>query len=212
MKNRNLLFIGANDMAEINLSDFYAHNYDRAIFVEASPETYKRLTKNISIHNKKHNTDFRAVNALLTSEEGNKHTFNTFNNEGRSSSIYIANDEVWWFDGVHKDGEIELISTTASAVLRDNYPYFHSRAPEDKGLLEFDLRVDAQGAELEVLKGFGGLLKYVNKLTIEVSLEEIYIGGVLFKDLNKFLIEHDFVLLSEEIPKHGDVKYEKRKL
>ena len=208
MKKRQLLFVGANDMGEIALSDFYADNYDKAIFVEAIPDVYEKLAKNIYVHNEKHGTDFRAVNALLTSEVGTKHTFNVFNNSGASSSIYTANPEIWRFEGIHKESEIELVSTTASALLQDNYPFFHDAS----GLLEFDLTIDAQGAELEVLKGFGDFLKHVNELIIEVSQQEIYQGGVTFEDLNRFLVERDFVLLSEQVPWHGDVKYGRRTL
>lgn len=210
MKNKKLLFIGANNMGEIH-SELHnpARYYDGAIFVEAIPDVYEKLAENIRLYNEKHGTDYRAVNALLTSEEGKKYTFHLFSNACASSSIYDANEEVWWYDGVHKEGEIELVSTTGATLLKDTYPYFHNAKGDS--LSCFDLTVDAQGSELEVLKGFGSYLRYVDTLIVEVSVDELYKGGVLFDELNQFLVENDFVLLNESVPRHGDVTYRRRK-
>lgn len=67
--------------------------------------------------------------------------------------------------------------------------------------------IDVQGAELEVLKSLDDFIKYINYLEIEISQKEYYKEQVLFKDLNKFLINNNFKLISSIIPIHGNVIY-----
>jgi len=64
------------------------------------------------------------------------------------------------------------------------------------------------GAELEVLKSFDErYLKNIKNLRIEISQKEIYKEGVLFNELNQFLVDNNFELQTKEIPDHGDVYY-----
>jgi Methyltransferase FkbM domain len=65
------------------------------------------------------------------------------------------------------------------------------------------LVIDIQGAELLCFKGVGAYLDHVIFIEIEVSREEIYEGGVLFSEVDKFLRRGGFKRLSE-IPWHGD--------
>lgn len=56
------------------------------------------------------------------------------------------------------------------------------------------IKLDAQGAELDILRGARQLLGSVRFLEIEVELNPIYRGQPLFGDVDRFLREHDFVL------------------
>jgi FkbM family methyltransferase len=56
------------------------------------------------------------------------------------------------------------------------------------------LKLDAQGAELDILRGAEQLLGSVRALEVEVELNPLYRGQPLFGDVDRFLREHGFVL------------------
>ena len=56
------------------------------------------------------------------------------------------------------------------------------------------LKLDTQGAELDILRGAQQLLGSVRALEVEVELNPIYRGQPLFGDVDRFLREQDFVL------------------
>jgi FkbM family methyltransferase len=193
--SKKLLFIGASEMGEINN---YVSDYEKGIFIEALPNVFPYLAHNIELANKKFNRQYIPMNALCTSESGKQYTFNVFSNFGQSSSIYQPNNETWYWDHVNKTGEIELVSQRVEDIVDISS--------------EFDCVIDVQGAELEVLKGFGEKnFALMNHLKIEVSKTPYYKGGVLFDELNLFLNEKGFELEpGQEIPDHGDVFYVKK--
>jgi FkbM family methyltransferase len=193
---KNILFIGANDMHEIG---YYVHEYNNGLFIEATPHAYGRLKRNLkSVH--KFNTNYIPINKLVTSEDDKEYTFNIFDNNEGSSSIYSANPGVWKWSNVNLRDKIKLKSTRIENILKQqNW--------QDK---IFDLVIDVQGAELEVLKGFSSHnLNNIRKLTVEVSTQQFYIGGVLFDELNSFLVNNKFRLISNLTDTHCDVVYER---
>jgi FkbM family methyltransferase len=54
------------------------------------------------------------------------------------------------------------------------------------------IAMDVEGAELEVLDGFGGLLTKVKYIACEVSILPMHGQGVTFTELRDFLRHHDF--------------------
>lgn len=191
----NLLFIGANDMREI--SD-YTRRYKNGIFIEANEEHLEQLENNLKNANKKYNTNYIAINKLVTSKINEKHTFNVFSNNGASSSIYEANEEEWWWKATKKTHEITLISTTIEHLITEN----------NWNKKKYDVVLDVQGAELVVLNGFGkDNLKNICKLTVEISTKEFYKGQVLFPELNDFLVKNGFEIVSPPKKNHCDVIY-----
>ena len=78
--------------------------------------------------------------------------------------------------------------------------------------IKYDLYIDVQGAELEVLKGFNSNnFNNINAITVEISQKEYYKMGVLFEELNQFLINKNFKLITkkDKIRVHCDVRYVK---
>ncbi len=55
------------------------------------------------------------------------------------------------------------------------------------------LAIDVQGYELEVLKGAKEVLKNIDAIISEVNNKETYTNCVLIDELDKFLLEQDFV-------------------
>jgi FkbM family methyltransferase len=192
---KNILFIGANDMSEI---EDYARIYKNGIFIEAIPDVFIQLKNNLEIINKKYNTQFKALNCLVSNEIGKEYTFNIFNNNGASSSIYQPNNDVWQWPSVKQINTINLISTTIKNVLKE----------QEWENIKYDVVLDVQGAELDVLNGFGeNNFKNIESLTTEISTKPFYLGGVIFEDLNNFIINRGFKLVSFPKYNHCDVKY-----
>ena len=71
--------------------------------------------------------------------------------------------------------------------------------------------IDVQGAELNVLRGAGGLINLANFILVEASNREIYKGGVSFSALNNFLVENSFVRLWDlGFKEHSNLLYVRR--
>ena len=192
-KRKNLLFIGANDMAEI---EDFVDKYNNGLFIEAIPYTFERLQKNL-IKCKKYNTNYIPLNNLVTSEADKEYTFNIFNNDEGSSSIYEPNQNEWQWSDVKIKEQIKLNSSTIVNILKEqNW--------ENK---KYDVVLDVQGAELEVLKGFGPNLLNIISIRVEISTREFYKGGVLFEELNSFFISNSFKLNNNPTSTHCDVIY-----
>lgn len=54
--------------------------------------------------------------------------------------------------------------------------------------------MDLQGAEMLALKGLGNHLQNVKYIHTEVSYKEMYLGQVMFDELNNYILSNDFVL------------------
>jgi FkbM family methyltransferase len=194
-KRKNLLFIGANNMGEISN---YTHLYKNGIFIEALPNVYQQLKDNLKKANQKYNTNYIAINKLVTSKINEKHNFNVFSNNGASSSIYEPNKEEWQWNHVKKIQNITLISTTIEHLIKQS----------NWNNKKYDVVLDVQGAELVVLNGFGkDNIKNICKIKVEISTKEFYKGGVLFTDLNNFLVKNGFEIVSPPESNHCDVTY-----
>ena len=201
-ERKNILFIGANSMDEICN---YTSIYKNGIFIEAIPNVYEQLKGHLNYANNTYNTNYIAVNQLLADKIGEEYQFNIFSNNGASSSIFEPNIDKWrelhpeWND-VDKTHEITLISSTIENIIK-KYGWENRT---------YDVVLDVQGAELVVLKGFGkDNIKNIDKLHVEISQEKFYDGGVLFPELNDFIISNGFKIISNPIYDHCDVTYVK---
>src|SRR6185436_9145099 len=57
------------------------------------------------------------------------------------------------------------------------------------------LKVDVQGAELDVLRGGSSILKNLKLIELEVEFNHQYKGQALFSEIDLFLRQHGFALL-----------------
>ena len=194
---KNILFIGANDMCEIL---HYANIYQNGIFIEALSDVFIKLQQNLKNTNEQYKTNYIAINCLISDTSEKEYIFNIFSNGGASSSIYECNPSQWQWPTVVKVGETKLKSTTIETVLKE----------QNWDNLRYDLVLDVQGAELDVLKGFNiDNFKNIDKITTEISTMEFYKNGVLFNDLNTFITNLGFKLITPPTSNHCDVVYER---
>lgn len=192
---KNILFIGANGMYEISN---YVNDYQNGIFIEALPDVFSILTRNLQNANRKYNTNYIPINCLVTDKSDKDYIFNIFSNKGASSSIYESNTSVWQWPHVQKVNEIKLKSSTIESILRD----------QKWENMKYDLVLDVQGAELDVLNGFNAnSFKNIDQITTEISTKEFYKNGVLFDDLNNFIVNLGFKINAPPSENHCDVVY-----
>lgn len=173
------------------------------LWVEADPETYKKLTKTLAA--RPDGLRHVAENALVSATAGEKLTFNRFNGDGASSSLYTSTDIYRErFPHSRETGEVIQLKTCAlpEILARHDIDVTGARRPM--------LVVDVQGHELSVLRGLGDGLKQFHQCKCEVSRVPMYDGGALFEDIDTHMKSMGFRLASHryiQVPRHGDVLY-----
>ena len=188
VNSKGILHIGAHSGQE-------AESYDKldkkVIWIEAVPEIYSELLKNISTY-----PNQKAICALLGDANKKNVLFYYASNDGASSSIFEfgTGDKIW--------------NISTSKILRmnmvrlDNVVNLTHLNPIDHWI------IDVQGAEYIVLRGAGKLLESCNSIFIEVSTDPYYLNGAIWSEIKKFLIENSFYPLWEPLNhSHADVLF-----
>jgi FkbM family methyltransferase len=193
---RVIAHVGAH-LAE-ELADYEAAAPETIVWVEADPEIYDRLLAIVEA-GKSPTIRHICINALITDAAGEEVGFHRFSNDGHSSSIVRAAENLHlnWPD-VHEVGqELLLRSDTLANVLAGS-----GIAPERLDVLVLDV----QGAELLALKGSGAYLDHVKFLEVEASTIPIYQGAPLLRELDPWIAARGFRRLSL-VSFHGDAVY-----
>jgi len=165
-QSHGILHIGAHLGLE---AEEYSSKGKPVIFIEADPETFKRLEERVSPFQ-----DMRAFNFLLGDEEKIVRFFRASNSSESSSIFEFSEKNV--FQNVSTSNEIDI------KMFR-----LDSRFTSED-LKEFDHWViDVQGAELLILRGAGELLKICKTLFVECSTDEFYVGGAKWEEILKFM-------------------------
>ena len=195
---KKVLFIGSNDMREINR---YQDKYKEGLFIEPIPEVFKKLQENLNAVNESNGNNFQGLQALVTNKDLETYDFHLYstNNLYASSSIFKMHKNQQAHLGYKET--IKLQSKRMSSII----------SSFDLNIEEYDVFIDVQGAELEVLKSFDDHINKIDWLKTEISTTDIYYeGGVLLDELNLFLNKHG--LFTEKIPKgsvHMDLIYKR---
>lgn len=104
-----------------------------------------------------------------------------------SASLYPPNEEA-----IRRHPELwrhePRGTTTVATTTLDEWAQRTQSAPIDL------LKIDVQGAELDVLRGAEAGLTSVRALELEVEFQQLYVGQPLFGDVDAFLRERGFVL------------------
>lgn len=105
----------------------------------------------------------------------------------QSASLYPPNEEA-----VRRHPELwrhePRGNTTVATTTLDAWAHSTQSGPIDV------LKVDVQGAELDVLRGAELSLPTVRGLELEVEFQALYVGQPLFGDVDRFLRERGFIL------------------
>jgi FkbM family methyltransferase len=179
-KSRGIIHIGANDGEERHL---YAEHGLKVIWIEPIPDVFQRLVENIRDF-----PDQRAINALITNEDGALCTLHISNNSGHSSSILDLH--------LHKDIFPEVTFTHDITLRSIRLP----TALADIDLSQYDAMVlDTQGSELLILQSAATILGGFNFIQVEAANFEAYRNCATVDTLNTFLRSHGFRLLHKDL-------------
>ena len=175
------------------------------LWVEADPDTYAKLCDILAA--RPGPTRHIPHKALVSSDAGEQLSFNRFNQDGSSSSVYRSTEAYRdRFKSSRETGEVlEMTTATLDQIL----------AAHDIRVGDYSkpmLVLDVQGHELAVLKGIGDLLNAFTFCKSEVSRVPMYEGGADFAEIDAHMKAHGFALVShlyKLVPTHGDVLFSK---
>ncbi len=193
---RVIVHVGAH-LAE-ELADYEATGADTIVWIEADPELYGRLVEAVETR-KSPAVRHICVNALITDAAGEHRRFYHFSNDGQSSSIFRASENLRlnWPELRETGRVLTLPSDTIADVLGR-----HGIPPQRLDVLVLDV----QGAELLALKGCGEYLDHPKFLEVEASTIPIYEGAPLLRELDPWIGARGFRRLSL-VSFHGDAVY-----
>ena len=196
---RGVIHIGANTGQE---RDRYWRHRLPVLWVEPIPEVFATLQKNLAGY-----PNQRAVQRLVTHEDGAECVFNVSSNNGQSSSILPLHEHKTVWPGVSYARTLALPSVTLPTLLRE----------EAADASRYDaLVMDTQGSELLVLRGAEPLLGGFRYIKAEAPDFESYKGCCRLADLDGFLEARGFRQIfktrfpvSAEGKNYYDVVYER---
>jgi 2-O-methyltransferase len=177
---RGVIHVGANDGAERRL---YAEHGLKVIWIEPIPEVFTKLVENIRSF-----PDQKAINALITNEDGALCTLHISNNGGASSSILDLHQ--------HKDIWPNVTFTRDISIRSSRLP----TALAGINLSEYDAMIlDTQGSELLILQSATAILGGFKYIKVEAANFEAYRNCATVDKLNAFLRQHGFRLVHKHL-------------
>jgi len=164
--------------------------YDgQIVSYEPLTNAFEKLIVNI-----KNDSRWKAYNFALGSENS-KQFINVSANSHSSSILEISDTHTKAETSAAYVGKQEIQIKTLDSVFDD----IKGRSSE------IFLKIDTQGFELNVLKGAENSLGKIHTIQLEMSLQPLYVGQPLYKDLMAFLHSNDYTLLDVE-PGFADSK------
>jgi FkbM family methyltransferase len=184
-KIQGLIHIGANEGQE---RDFYAAFGLDVLWIEPIPEVFAELRRNLSKFPKQ-----RALNYLVTDEDGKKYELHIADNSGASSSILDLAEHTKMYPHIAYKDTITLSSATLISILD----------AERIDIRQFDAMVlDTQGSELKILRGAASLLSNFKFIKVEVPDFESYSGCCQIGELSAFMSSSGFRERSRHVILH----------
>jgi FkbM family methyltransferase len=177
---RGVIHVGAHWGEERYL---YAEHGLKVVWIEPIPEVFAKLVDNIRSF-----PDQKAINALITNEDGALCTLHISNNSGLSSSILDLY--------LHKDIWPDVTFTHDISVRSTRLP----TALADISLSEYDAMIlDTQGTELLILQSATAILGGFKYIQVEAANFEAYRNRATVDTINTFLRQHGFRLLHKHL-------------
>lgn len=148
------------------------------LWIEPIPEVFKKLEINIQKYPKQ-----KALQALITDQDGDTHTLHIAKNDGESSSIFELDKHKDIWPDIHFIGDIELKSITLPSLLKR----------EQISPCRYQVLVlDTQGAELLILQGATPLLKNFKYIKTEAWTFSAYKECCQLHEIESFMKKHGF--------------------
>jgi FkbM family methyltransferase len=174
-KIRGLIHVGANEGQE---RDFYAAFGLDVLWMEPIPDVFAELKRNISGLPRQ-----RALNYLVTDEDGKEYELHIADNGGASSSILDLSKHTEMFPEIAYKDTITIAGATLPSIL----------AAERIDVRQFNAIVlDTQGSELKILNGAASILSNFKFIKIEVPDFEAYAGCCQIGELSAFMASSGF--------------------
>lgn len=149
----------------------------KAILIEPQDKYFAALQ---SLH--AHNKSVVLVNKILLADSRTVE-FNV-NALPATSSVLMADEHLLGSEIDITGNKVQIQSTTLDSVMSEH--------PGSVTLL----KIDVQGAELEVLKGATQTLHRTQLAWIEVSFKPLYKNSALFADIQQYMELHGFIMLN----------------
>lgn len=178
LKPRKVLHVGANEGQEAGL---YHQLGIEVWHIEAIPEVFQSLERNIAGLDQQH-----ALLTCLSESAGLETSFHVSNNAGLSSSLLPLGRHQREYPAVTYEREITVKTETIDSLI-------------GQGLVDADIDfilIDAQGAELMILRGADGLLSSgsVRAVLAETAVVPLYEGGATYLEVSQFLLAYELHL------------------
>lgn len=191
---KGVIHVGANTGQEL---DYYqATNIRRAVLIEPLDEPYRVLCQRIE---ERELTTYIPVQALCSEVDGAAYDFFVASNGGESSSFLRPARHLAEAPEVRFDAKVRLQSRTLDSIIAEV-----EAATPGFTLADLDaLVLDAQGAELHVLKGANRVLQQVTYIRSEVSFGGLYEGDSPLEEIQGFLKCYGFRMFDLEMVRQG---------
>lgn len=174
-KVRGVIHVGASVGQERDLYDAFDL---KVLWIEPIPEVFKKLTENIAPFPKQ-----RALNNLITANDGKEYELHISSNSGESSSLLQLYRHMEMWPDVAFTSSIKIPGVTLGKALNES------------GIVasQYDaLVLDTQGTECQILSGAMDLLPLFHYVKVEVPDFESYVGCCQLEEISKFMADHGF--------------------
>ena len=166
---KGIIHVGMWDFVEYGCYTKLVGN--KVIGIEANPQVYKEMAKPVA-----DKWGFKCFNEFLSDKDKE---IRDFYFAGEGSSLYQGQPQ--W----NKHTSIKVQTKTLATVIEEN----------DIDMEGYDfLNIDAEGAELDILKGFQENLSYINVIDLETSLDDLNNSGAFHDRIVDWLGKRGFEL------------------
>lgn len=162
-------------------SVYKRYGFGPVIWIEAIPELAEQLKMQITYPD-------LVINATLWSKSGKNLSLNITSSTG-SSSVFDLADHLVVYPEIHKEREIQVITTTLDELMLGR----------KSNLLVLDL----QGAEYQTLQGSVSTMESIDYVISEVNRKELYRGIHLVSDIDVLLDGLGFKRVAARWTNHG---------
>lgn len=195
----------------LELKSYAEKGFTHAILFEPIKSVYEKCMKNVLKTNTNFNTKFKCYNLAVSNENVKDVNFYVIKKNKASSSL-CEPSKIW-------DVGTERYKRTGGVkgVIKVETVRFDTFIEKKNINLNIykHLVIDVQGAEMKVLSSMDKYISNFDNIKIEVTKDNWkdspYLDNCWFSDVNKFLTEKNFKLLTNEYYNdnwfHGDVEY-----